>query len=49
MEQGNDPDKAGHFIQWLYTQKEVYGFINDGPCIDIGSPETLEEARKSFK
>ncbi|MBS3151667.1 nucleotidyltransferase family protein [Candidatus Woesearchaeota archaeon] len=48
LEQGNNPDQPGRFIEWLYPKKEVYGFISKGNIIDIGTPETLEKARKEF-
>ena len=48
LEEGNNPDNTGSFLQWLYPRKEVYAFINKGKIIDIGTPETLEKARKEF-
>ena len=48
LEDGNNPDNTGSFLQWLYPRKEVYAFINKGKIIDIGTPETLEKARKEF-
>lgn len=48
LAEGNDPDKPGSFIQWLYTRQEVYGHINGGSFIDIGTPEALEEARNKY-
>lgn len=48
LHDGNNPDNTGSFLQWLYPQKEVYAFINKGKIIDIGTPETLEKARKEF-
>lgn len=48
LQEGNNPDQPGRFIQWLYTRKELHGFINKGKIIDIGTPETLEKARQEF-
>ena len=48
LDDGNNPDNTGSFLQWLYPRKEVYAFINKGKIIDIGTPETLEKARKEF-
>ncbi len=48
LEQGNNPDQPGRFIEWLYPRKDVYGFVNKGRIIDIGTPETLEKARREF-
>ncbi len=49
IKQRNNPDQPGRLIQWLYQKKEIYGFINKGEIIDIGTIETLEKARKQFK
>mgnify|MGYP001304951207 CR=1 FL=1 len=48
LDQKNNPDQPGHFLQWLYPQKDVYGFLNKGNIIDIGTHETLEKARREF-
>lgn len=48
LQQGNNPDQPGSFIQWLYPRKEIHGFLNTGRIIDIGTPETLAAARASF-
>ena len=49
LEQGNNPDQPGRFVQWLYTRKEVHGFVNKGRIFDIGTHESLKRARKEFK
>ena len=49
LQEGNNPDQPGRFIQWLYTKEEIHGFLNKGSIIDIGTLETLEKARKEFK
>jgi glucose-1-phosphate thymidylyltransferase len=41
-------DAPGKFLQWLYQQREVYGFVNNGNIADIGRSATLLEARKTF-
>ncbi len=48
VEQGNNPDKMGYFIQWLMENYDVYGYIFQEKWFDIGWPESLEEARKEF-
>ncbi len=48
IEQKNNPDQTGRFVEWLYTRKEIYGFHNKGRIIDVGTTESLEEARKEF-
>jgi len=48
LEEGNDPDKIGHFIEWLYKNDNVYGFIFKGKWFDIGSFESYDEANEYF-
>jgi len=48
LEKGNEPDKMGHFIEWLYKNEKVYGFIFDGMWFDIGSFESYHEANQYF-
>jgi len=48
LEEGNDPDKMGHFIEWLCKHDEVYGFVFTGIWFDIGSLESYEAADKYF-
>jgi glucose-1-phosphate thymidylyltransferase len=42
-------DAAGSYIKWLSEEKNVYGFQFSGKWYDIGSIESLEEARAHFK
>jgi len=48
LEEENDPDKMGHFIEWLYRNDDVYGFVFTGVWFDIGSIENYEAANKYF-
>ncbi len=41
-------DAAGSYIKWLSEKKNVYGFQFSGKWYDIGSVESLEEARRAF-
>ena len=41
-------DAAGTYIKWLSEKKNVYGFQFSGKWYDIGSIESLEEARAHF-
>jgi len=41
-------DAAGSYIKWLSEKKNVYGFQFNGKWYDIGSIESLEEARAHF-
>jgi glucose-1-phosphate thymidylyltransferase len=44
IDEGNDPDKMGHFIEWLYQNDDVYGFVFSGRWFDIGSFESYDKA-----
>jgi glucose-1-phosphate thymidylyltransferase len=48
IEEGNNPDQPGRFIQWLYKRMPVYTAPISGTWFDIGSKETLEEANEIF-
>lgn len=49
IEEGNNPDQPGRFIQWLYPRIPVRTHEVEGIWFDIGSKETLEEANEVFK
>ena len=48
LSQSKAVDAAGSYIQWLSEKKNVYGFQFSGKWYDIGSIESLEEARAHF-
>ena len=48
LNEGNDPDKMGHFIEWLHQNDDVYGYIFKGRWFDIGSFESYDEANEFF-
>lgn len=45
----NPTDAPGHFVQWLYCQEPVYGFVFEGAWFDIGSKESYEKAEQYAK
>jgi glucose-1-phosphate thymidylyltransferase len=49
IDEGNNPDQPGRFVQWLYTRKRVQTYQIQGTWFDIGSKETLEEANELFR
>lgn len=49
IQEGNNPDQPGRFIQWLYPRVPVHTWKVPGIWYDIGSKETLEEANRIFK
>lgn len=48
LEAGGNPDAPGHFIAWLVEQVTVRATRLDGAWFDIGSFETLEDARRRW-
>ncbi|MBE6012770.1 MAG: nucleotidyltransferase family protein [Lachnospiraceae bacterium] len=48
LKEGNKPDAPGFFLQWLHNKKDVYAYIFDGRCFDIGTPEAYEKVQKDF-
>lgn len=52
LEQGNNPDAPGYFLEWLHKKQSVYCFVFDNPAdkwFDIGDKSTLEKARSQLK
>lgn len=49
IEQGNNPDKTGSFIEWLHKRDEVHSYVTDKKWYDIGSFEQLEKANRHYK
>ena len=48
LEEGNPPDPAGRFMQWLYQRVPTSGFPLDGVYFDIGCHRSLAEANEAF-
>ena len=44
LAEGNAPDQAGSFIEWLHQREPVYAYSFLGSWVDIGDPEQLLEA-----
>ncbi|MFC4548948.1 MULTISPECIES: sugar phosphate nucleotidyltransferase [Halorussus] len=44
LEDGNNPDEPGWFVQWLQARKPVYAYTFDDAWYDIGTPESYLEA-----
>jgi glucose-1-phosphate thymidylyltransferase len=45
LDEGNNPDQAGHLIAWLVDRVEVYGIPVSGDWIDVRTPETYQQAQ----
>lgn len=48
LDEGNNPDQPGRFVQWLYPRTPVQTWSVPGTWFDVGSKETLEQANKIF-
>ncbi len=48
LEADNPADNAGDFVKWLANHKPVYGFVFTEKWFDIGSFESLGDAREEF-
>jgi glucose-1-phosphate thymidylyltransferase len=48
LDEGNDPDKMGYFIEWLYRHDDVYGYVFSGVWFDIGSIDSYRAADEYF-
>ncbi len=48
IEKGNNPDAPGYFIEWLYENDEIYGWVFSESWYDIGSVEQFEEANLKY-
>ncbi|WP_266081688.1 NDP-sugar synthase [Haladaptatus caseinilyticus] len=44
LEEDNNPDEPGWFIQWLQSQESVYAYTFDEAWYDIGTPDSYLEA-----
>ena len=44
LEDGNNPDEPGWFLQWLQSRKPVYAYVFEEAWFDIGTPESYLEA-----
>jgi glucose-1-phosphate thymidylyltransferase len=44
LDDGNNPDEPGWFIQWLQDNEAVHAFTFDDAWYDIGTPESYLEA-----
>jgi len=44
LEEGNNPDEPGWYIQWLQNRDDVHAFTFDGAWFDIGTAESYLDA-----
>lgn len=48
LEEGNNPDAPGYFIQWLIKREKVYGYEFSGKWLDIGDIDSYKRANEEF-
>ena len=46
--EGNNPDAPGYYIQWLYSKRDVYGFVFTESWFDIGDIDSYDEANALY-
>ena len=46
---GGSPEAPGHFIEWLCRHEPVFAYRIRGSILDIGTPQSLEAARRSVR
>ncbi|MDF9745649.1 NDP-sugar synthase [Natrinema salsiterrestre] len=44
LEDGNNPDEPGWFVQWLQNREDTYAYTFEGAWFDIGTPESYLDA-----
>jgi len=49
LDSGGNPDAPGYFVAWLAERVTVRSHVLEGPWWDIGSLETLAEARAAYE
>lgn len=49
IQEGNNRDAPGYYLQWLVAKENVSAFVFTAPWHDIGTPEAYQRAQESFK
>lgn len=49
LDEGGNPDAPGFFPSWLHKKKDVYAYLFDGDCYDIGTPDSYREVNEIFE
>ena len=48
LKEGNNPDAPGYFPMWLHKQKDIYAYVMNGECYDLGTIAAYEELRRAL-
>ncbi len=49
LNKGFNPDAPGYYLQWLYKQKEIYGYTLKGKWFDIGDIDSYGKASDYYR
>ncbi|MCK4904644.1 nucleotidyltransferase family protein [bacterium] len=49
LDEENNPDTPGYFMQWLVAKEKVYGYEFSGKWLDIGDMNSYNKAKEEFK
>ena len=49
LEEHNNPDAPGYFVEWLHKKTDVYAFVSGETWYDIGSIESYDQVNEYFK
>ncbi|MEA3328264.1 MAG: nucleotidyltransferase family protein [Candidatus Omnitrophota bacterium] len=49
LDEGNNPDAPGYYIDWLCRKKPTYGFVFKGEWYDIGDIASYHRASKKYE
>ena len=49
LEDGNNKDAPGYFLQWAHKRIDVYGYVSEGSWYDIGDLESYRKADQLMK
>ena len=49
LEEGNNPDAPGYFVEYLYKIRNVYIYKFKGNCYDVGNHEELKRVRDLYR
>lgn len=49
VDEGNNVDAPGNLPAWLCKRKDVYAYVFEGECFDIGTVASYKEVRENYK
>lgn len=49
LEEGNNPDAPGYFVEYLYKKLPVYAYKFQGETYDVGTHESLAYVKKLYR